>query len=250
MSWKQPIDTSILEDSSLDALDRAVWCEIMLRCRNEDGEMPPFYHGNKKIKLFLKRGQMIFRVEQFARELKTKNAYCVRSSLRTWEKIKNEIKTETKPFGLIVTVLNYDSITNFKNETENELKTNSKRIKNELHTSNKIVKSDKSEKNIKRQVSDSDRRFPLEIEQSISDFKQHRKLLRKPLSEKAEELLRKKIEKKLGSEGKEKIVALFELAIERGWQGVFYDDPPAPPPKEQKIDHRQLATLQFIQENS
>jgi len=92
--------------------------------------------------------------------------------------------------------------------------------------------------------------YSLPKQSPISDFKQHRKLLRKPLSEKAEELLRKKIEKKLGSEGKEKIVALFELAIERGWQGVFYDDPPAPPPKEQKIDHRQLATLQFIQENS
>jgi len=143
MAWKQPIDTAILNDQALNAFDRSVLVEILLRCQNIDGEIPPFWHGNKRILLYLKRGQMVFRVTQFANELQV-DPKRVRKSI---ERLRNryiEMEIESKPFGLIISVLNYDIITKMESEMENERRMKGERKENERSTSNKSDKNDKN----------------------------------------------------------------------------------------------------------
>lgn len=147
MAWKQPIDTDILNDPTLNAFDRSVLVEILLRCQNTDGEIPPFWHGNKRILLSLQRGQMVFRVSQFAKELQV-DPKRVRKSIERLQNRYIEKEIESKPFGLIVSVLNYDKLTKMENEMENERRMKGERKENERSTSNKSDKSDKSEESI------------------------------------------------------------------------------------------------------
>src|SRR3990167_4435013 len=117
--WKQPINTYILSRQEFNAFDRAVWFEILMRCRNQNGELPPFYHGNKLINLYLRRGQMLFRVSQFSMEQGCGRRR-VRKSIGRLQKWYNEMDIESKPFGLIISVKNYDEVVKMDNERDNE----------------------------------------------------------------------------------------------------------------------------------
>ena len=239
MSWKQIIPTSVYEDFGNDYAAMNIYIHGLLRARSEDMQKPEYYKGKPYI---LKRGQFIYGRNEFAKYVNMSPSGTDKALMRIQEVTSKITIERTKDYS-IITILNYDEVTSI------ETKSN-KRVASKWQASD-TNQHDKHDKVIFINKYNYKSQFPEEIEEVIREFKKHRSKLRKPLTEKAEELLRKKIEKKLESLGKEKIVALFELAIERGWQGVFYDDPPpAPPPKEQKIDHRQLATLQFIQENS
>jgi DNA-binding PadR family transcriptional regulator len=58
-----------------------------------------------------------------------------------------------------------------------------------------------------------------EFAEALSDFAEHRKKLHKPMTEKAKELLLRKLEK-LGRTEQERI-AILNQSIENGWQGIF-----------------------------
>lgn len=58
-----------------------------------------------------------------------------------------------------------------------------------------------------------------ELAEALSDFAEHRKKLHKPMTEKAKELLLRKLEKLGGTE--QERIAILNQSIENGWQGVF-----------------------------
>ena len=131
MYWKQPISTEILHATSLE---QSIWLHIILRCRNKDGPVPPFMHGNNRICTTLKRGQMIFNVRAFAKEHNvhrntvTKRLYalcqcttecttvCTTECTTVSSKVYHGICIKKKPYGLIITVLNYNQITSMNKE--------------------------------------------------------------------------------------------------------------------------------------
>jgi len=146
MSWKQPINTDIFEKDEFDAFDRSVWFEIIGRCRNEDGPLPPFWHGNKRMVVSLERGSMVFRVSQFAREQGVDRKR-VKKSIEKLSKWYNELHIVRKPYGCIVKVKNYNEIVKMHNEKDIERTTKGQRKDNERSTSNKSVESVKKSPN-------------------------------------------------------------------------------------------------------
>lgn len=144
MSWKQPIDTNIFSIEGCTAFERSVWFEIIMRAANEP-RVERFYHGNKNIAVELNRGQMIFRVSQFALEQGVDRKR-VRNAIEFLQKWYNEMDIETRPFGLLITIDSYDELVKMNSETHNERTAKGQRKDSERSTSNKSDKSDKSEK--------------------------------------------------------------------------------------------------------
>ena len=58
-----------------------------------------------------------------------------------------------------------------------------------------------------------------DFEEAIEEFKKHRRSLRKPMTDKAVELFKKRLNKLTNSEAKQ--IELINIAIERGWQTVY-----------------------------
>jgi len=141
--WKQPIPTDIRANENVDILSRLLFFDILNGCQNKDYHKI-YYHGNKRIDLDLKRGQYLFVVSRYEKSLGISRRK-IEKSLEIISKWYSELLIETKPFGLIVSVLNYDGLTNMQNENTIERKSNVKRMQNERKSNNK---SDKSEKNI------------------------------------------------------------------------------------------------------
>lgn len=103
--WKQPITTESLE---WPTMDRVVFCEIMLRARNEPEDVKPFWHGNKHYtEEHLERGQCIFVTARFANELNVQ-VNNVRKALNRLIKKEVIMELNRKPYGFIVTVKDYD----------------------------------------------------------------------------------------------------------------------------------------------
>lgn len=77
-----------------------------------------------------------------------------------------------------------------------------------------------------------------EITEAIKRFKEHRKKLKKPMTDYAVELLRRELEK-LAPQNTDKQVELIDYAIQRGWQSVYpiesSDKPAQPKPRVFKI---------------
>lgn len=147
--WKQPTPTDIRENENVDLLSRMIFFDILNGCQNQTYHKV-YYHGNKRIDLELERGQYLFVISRYQRELKVPRKR-IEKSLEIISKWYTELLIENKPFGLIITVKDYDSLTKMTNEKGNEMKTKLKRNENEVKSNNKSNKSDKSE-NISKDI--------------------------------------------------------------------------------------------------
>ena len=74
-----------------------------------------------------------------------------------------------------------------------------------------------------------------ELLKALQDFEEHRKALRKPLTDKARQLLIKKLNKLAGNT--ERKIELLETAIECGWLTVY-------PPKNNKSEEPQTTLIE------
>ena len=148
--WKQPVDTDIINNEAFDTFDCSVWYHIIMQCRNEAGALPPFFSGNKKFEIELERGQMVFRIRQFARD-HIVDRKKVRKSIDKLSKWYHKMDHETKPYGLIITVLNYDEIIKMDHKKDTVGTMKEPQENNEGSTSNKSVKNNKNEKNEKKE---------------------------------------------------------------------------------------------------
>lgn len=146
MSWKQPIDTAIIENPDITALEEAIYTHIMLRARREDGVIN-FTHGGKHYTVALKRGQCIFKKQKFADELGVDVGRITRGIVNL-SKMQTEMKTEAMPFGMIITVMNYDELTEMNTEMNTETKPNANRNQTETRAK-KNVKNVENVKNVK-----------------------------------------------------------------------------------------------------
>ena len=127
-------------------------------------------------------------------------------------KTEHQIEQQGKSKFRIISIVNWDKYQN--GEQQNELQMNSKRTANEQQVN--TINKDKKEKKANK----APLPLPDWIEPDLwKDFKDHRNKLRKPMTQKAEEILIKKIEslKDAGHNPKHLIIT----AIERGCQTVF-----------------------------
>jgi len=142
-SWKQPTPTDIQYDNRFTALGRAIFREILALCQNSDTVIN-FIQGNKHYSVELKRGQCIFKVSKFAKELKI-DRKLVSRNLENLSKWYSQMDIQGMPYGCIVTVSSYDSIVSMDSQKDNQWTMKGQSVDNE-RTSNKSVKSVKSVK--------------------------------------------------------------------------------------------------------
>jgi len=182
-----------------------LWVHLLMCATYQEKE----YLFNGKIE-HLKPGQFI------TGRLKLSNDTGIQQSkvervLKVFES-EHQIEQQGTTKFRIISIVNWDKYQN--GEQQNELQMNSKRTASEQQV-NTINKEKKEKKANKAPLS-----LPDWIEPGLwKDFKDHRNKLRKPMTQKAEEILIKKIEslKDAGHNPKHLIIT----AIERGWQTVF-----------------------------
>ena len=103
-------------------------------------------------------------------------------------------------------------------------------------TSNPLDENDQPLPDSKPYTKPDDKPYTLEV--AIGHFLEHRKKLKKPMTDHAVQLLREKLET-LAPKDEQKQIALIENAIYRGWQGVFQIEPDGkkPEPKKQEVNN-------------
>ena len=131
----------------------------------------------------------------------------------------------------VFTLINYDKFQAVTNELTNVQQTFNKSITNVQQTSNKSITSTKElkelkeykeYKEIKKGKENSSPFGKIEdekLKQALSDFKDMRKVMKKPMTEKAEQLLLNKLNGL--SDNPEQQVKIIEQSIERNWLSVF-----------------------------
>lgn len=123
--WKSPITT---ESLTWNTATRVVFCEIMLHVRNTDTDQLPdeekvgYWHGNKYLPyeyVKLNRGQCVFSVDRFARDLGV-NPRKIKMQIEKLIEMQIIKQIERKSFGFVVTMNNYDELIKMQIETQNE----------------------------------------------------------------------------------------------------------------------------------
>ena len=123
--WKQPTPTDIRLNENVDLLSRMLFFDILNGCQNKPYHKV-YYHGNKRIDLELQRGQYLFIVSKYADAIHTSRKL-IKKCLEIISKWYTELLIETKAFGLIITIKDYDEIVKMHNETNNESTTKAQR---------------------------------------------------------------------------------------------------------------------------
>jgi DNA replication protein DnaD len=161
-------------------------------------------------KYICKPGQKITSLQNIAKEagkgISVKN---VRTALERFQKLEF-LANESTNQNRLITVLNWELYQS--QDTEPASKQASDR-----QTGGKRVATNKNEKNDKNDKKYKIIRRTLEI--AIEDFKEFRKKIKKPMTDRAVELLIDKLNK-LASDDETKI-AILDQSIVNGWQGIF-----------------------------
>lgn len=160
--WRTPTPTDIRQCDSIDILSRMLFLEIINGCQNQD-YLSHFIHNEKHFSVELKRGQCILKVQQIAKKLKMGRKK-VRKSLETVSKWYTPMDIKRKPYGLIITLLEYDELIQMDSTG-----TIQGQQRNSRGTPNKSIKSKKNDKNIppkEKKYSETD----WEIAKQLSHF--------------------------------------------------------------------------------
>ena len=171
----------------------------------------------------VERGQLITGRKKLSKELRMSEQK-VRTCI---ERLKstNEITMQSTNKYSIITVCNYDNYNTIDNKKQptkqpvsNQETTSKQPTSNQQITTNKNDKNGNNEKNGKKKN---------EFDLIFEEFIKMRNKIKKPLTEKAEELILKKLNKLTDNENDK--ISILEQSIENSWQGVF-------PLKESQID--------------
>lgn len=111
MGWKVPINTDLIDHPELTPLDHAIWINIILRCQRKPA-MKTFKAGKKTYNIKLGVGQMVFNMREFAIR-SGKNRRSIMVGLNRIQQTYQQMHQQAKPFGLLITVLNYDEVVSF-----------------------------------------------------------------------------------------------------------------------------------------
>jgi hypothetical protein len=177
----------------------------------------------------IKPGQFITGRNAMAKDLKQnpKSTYNRLQILKNIEIL--DIKTNNK-FSL-VTVRNYELYQSQETKKDSK-KDNQRTTRGQPEDTNKNDKNDKNEKNIYIGLSEN-------MKNAINDFIEMRKKIRKPMTERAIQIMLKKLDGLAKDETTK--IAILEQSTERGWLSVFplKEDKPAQKPPSQATNFKQ-----------
>lgn len=202
---------------------------ITLLCMANHEEQEWIWQG-KKYKC--KPGQFITSLKSIAEKSGTsiKN---VRTALKNFEQIYEFSASEATNKNRLVTITNWELYQSREGKAAS--RTASKRqASGKQAATNKNDKNDKNEKNIYIGLSEN-------MKNAINDFIEMRKKIRKPMTERAIQIMLKKLDGLAKDETTK--IAILEQSTERGWLSVFplKEDKPSqkqPPPQATNFPQR------------
>lgn len=181
----------------------------------------------------IKRGQRVVSVKKLSEEL----GITVRQVRTAIEKLvmTNDLTNSKFAECNVLTLVNYDKYQTVTNEKANVGQTSDKRLTNRGQTSDKSMTTTKEYKEReeykeykeikkeekKKQPSESpfDKIENEKLKQVLSDFKDMRKAMKKPMTEKAEQLLLDKLNNLSKDEAEQ--IKIVELSIVNNWLSVY-----------------------------
>lgn len=169
MYWKQPITTEVLE---LDPVTEIIITRILLRARNEDMKYPAYFiHGNQNVQYILKRGQSIFKISELVEIGISRRRIEASLKLLSEPNCTFTCTFTRKPFGLIVTILNYDSLTKFDDFVHSLVQSGvHSLVQSPVHTSNKNdIERQERNKNVEEVLPAKNEKFFWTKEQVLSN---------------------------------------------------------------------------------
>ena len=181
----------------------------------------------------IKRGQRVVSVKKLSEEL----GITIQQTRTAINKLisTNEITSSKFAECNVITLVNYDKYQAVTNETTNDQQTINKRSTNDQQIDNKSITTTKEYKEReeykeykeikkeekKKQPSESpfDKIENEKLKQVLSDFKDMRKAMKKPMTEKAEQLLLDKLNNLSKDEAEQ--IKIVELSIVNNWLSVY-----------------------------
>lgn len=181
----------------------------------------------------IKRGQRVVSVKKLSEEL----GITVQQTRTAIKKLisTNELTNSKFAECNVFTLVNYNKFQAVTNETTNHQQTSNKRLTNVQQIDNKSITTTKEYKEreeykeYKEIKKEEKKKQPSEspfnkienekLKQALSDFKEMRKVMKKPMTEKAEQLLLNKLDN-LSTDAEQQI-KIVEQSIERNWLSVF-----------------------------
>lgn len=164
----------------------------------------------------IKRGQLITSYRSLAQKTKLsiQQTRTVISKLQS----TGEITVLATRRYTLITIANYGKYQGGDDDSNTQ---NNTQITHNQHTDNTLATHEQQQyKNVKKDKKDKNERNTIgPLDRAIENFKEHRKKLRKPMTDYAVGLLIKKLDK-LADTNDEKI-ALIDYAIDKGWQSVY-----------------------------
>lgn len=182
------------------------WCWCLLKASHK-------YHkqmvGFQNIEI--EPGQFVFGRKKAAEELPLSERQ-IRTCIKHLEKTENLTIKTTNKFS-IITIVNWNSYQckEASNDQQSDQQTTSKRPASDHKQECKELKEVKTNE------------LPKFIDEKLwQDFREHRKKLRKPMTDRAEKIIFGKLETAMSKNHDPN--KMIETAIERGWQSVFEPD--------------------------
>lgn len=139
--FRQPTPVDINYNPNLTELDIAIFRAILSRCGN-CGRLEQFTHASRHYEIELNRGQCIFKVANFAFQMKIGRKRCTKS-IELVSKWYTPMHIKGMPFGLVITLLEYDELINMHNRNNNSGTIEGQQRDNR-GTANKIIEINKT----------------------------------------------------------------------------------------------------------
>lgn len=162
----------------------------------------------------VKRGQRVCSYDTLSKETGL-SVRSIRTALKRLESTGEVTKQSNAQYS-IITANNYDKYQGATDETTSERQSSDKQATSERQASDNNERKIKKDKKDKKDKEEYVRGF----DNAFEDFKEMRKKIRAPLTERAEQLIHDKLNRLSGGNEQSKI-AILNQSIERGWRGVF-----------------------------
>lgn len=181
----------------------ALWIHILLEANHQDGKWED---------VVIKRGQMVTSIERLSND----TGISVQTVRTILSKLKSEELTikSTNKYS-VITVLKYDeyqgSNSDTNKQTNNQLTNDQQATNNQLTTN----KNNKNNKNVKKYIYKGSER----LISAYEDFEEMRRKIKKPLTERAKEMLVDKLNSL--SDDEQTQIKILEQSIVNCWQGVY-----------------------------
>ena len=212
----------------------SVWIYLLLNATHK--EYDTLFKGKR---ITLQKGQLITGRKSIAKNLKISESKV--QNILNFFKIEHQIEQQTSNQNRLITILNWEEYQKIEQQNEQQVNNDQTTDEQRVNT-NKNVKNNK---NIKKKKTFQDvfdeHQFSKKLENTLKDFIDMRKAIKKPMTTRALELLIRSLNKLTNLEAEQ--IAILNQSIEHSWQTVY------PLKSEQSSTTNKTKAINFDQRN-